>query len=120
MAVVLALTVSWQLALVTLIYTIIVDCIEGYVLSPRIMGRAVEIRPVVSLLAMIAGSELFGIWGAILAAPTIGLIQALVGAYWQYYQKTHQEEFPLKQLEQAANPQDEPTRPTTNKPALDE
>ena len=40
-AVVIALTVSWQLALITLIYTIIVDCIEGYVLSPRIIGRGV-------------------------------------------------------------------------------
>ena len=119
-AVVIALTVSWQLALVTLIYTIIVDCIEGYVLSPRIIGRAVEIKPVVSLLAMIAGSELFGIWGAILAAPTMGLIQALVGAYWQYYQKTHTEEFPLEQLEQTANPQDKSTLHAINEPAVDE
>ena len=102
-----------------LIYTIIVDCIEGYVLSPRIMGRAVEIRPVVSLLAMIAGSELFGIWGAILAAPTMGLIQALVGAYWQYYQKTHAQEFPLQQLEQAANPQEEPAQLVVTEPAVD-
>ncbi len=119
-AVVIALTVSWQLALITLIYTIIVDCIEGYVLSPRIIGRAVEIKPVVSLLAMIAGSELFGIWGAILAAPTMGLIQALVGAYWQYYQKTHTEEFPLEQLEQTANPQDRSTLHASNEPAVDE
>lgn len=118
-AVVIALTVSWQLALITLIYTIIVDCIEGYVLSPRIMGRAVEIKPVVSLLAMIAGSELFGIWGAILAAPTIGLIQALVGAYWQYYQKTHTQEFPLQQLEQAANPQEEPVPKMAVETAVD-
>jgi predicted PurR-regulated permease PerM len=119
-AVVLALTVSWQLALITLIYTIIVDCIEGYVLSPRIIGRAVEIKPVVSLLAMIAGAELFGIWGAILAAPTIGLIQALVGAYWQYYQKTHQEEFPLQKLEQAANPLEEPAQLVVTEPAINE
>src|SRR6266480_2034053 len=118
-AVVIALTQSWQLALITLIYTIIVDCIEGYVLSPRIMGRAVEIRPVVSLLAMIAGSEVFGIWGAILAAPTMGLIQALVGAYWQYYQKTHTEEFPLQRLEQAANPQEEPAQLVVTEPAVD-
>jgi len=118
-AVVIALTVSWQLAVITLIYTIIVDCIEGYVLSPRIIGKAVEIKPVVSLLAMIAGSELFGIWGAILAAPTMGLIQALVGAYWQYYQKTHTEEFPLQQLEQAANPQEEPAPKMATEPAVD-
>jgi len=119
-AVVIALTVSWQLALITLIYTIIVDCIEGYVLSPRIIGRAVEIKPVVSLLAMIAGSELFGIWGAILAAPTMGLIQALVGAYWQYYQKTHTEEFPLQQLEEKANPQEKPAQLAVTEPAINE
>jgi len=87
-AVVIALTQSWTLALITLVYTIIVDCIEGYVLSPRIMGRVVEIRPVVSLLAMIAGSEVFGIWGAILAAPTMGLIQTLVGAYLSHHRQS--------------------------------
>ncbi len=119
-AVVIALTVSWQLAAITLVYTIIVDCIEGYVLSPRIIGRAVEIKPVVSLLAMIAGSELFGIWGAILAAPTMGLIQALVGAYWQYYQKMHAEEFPLQQLEEKVNPQEEPTQSVVAEPAINE
>jgi predicted PurR-regulated permease PerM len=95
-AVVIALTQSWTLALVTLVYTILIDMLEGYVLSPRILARAVEIRPVVTLLAMIAGSQLFGIWGAVFAAPTAGLIQALVGAYWQYYEKAHTEEFPLE------------------------
>jgi predicted PurR-regulated permease PerM len=95
-AVVIALTQSWTMALITLIYTVILDCIEGYVLSPRILGHAIQIRPVITLMAMIAGSQLFGIWGAIFGAPTAGLIQALVGAYWQYYKKTHVEEFPVE------------------------
>jgi len=30
--------------------------------TPRILARAVEIRPVVTLLAMIAGSQVFGVW----------------------------------------------------------
>jgi predicted PurR-regulated permease PerM len=105
-AVVIALTQSWTLALITLVYTIVLDCLEGYVLSPRILGRAVQIRPVVTLMAMIAGSQVFGIWGAIFGAPTAGLIQALVGAYWQYYQKTHAKEFPVQQLVQAVIPQE--------------
>jgi predicted PurR-regulated permease PerM len=118
-AVVIALTQSWTLALVTLVYTILIDMLEGYVLSPRILARAVEIRPVVTLLAMIAGSQLFGIWGAVFAAPTAGLIQALVGAYWQYYQKTHTEEFPLQHLEHAANPQEELAPKMATEPAVD-
>jgi predicted PurR-regulated permease PerM len=93
--------------------------LEGYVLSPRILAKAVEIRPVVTLLAMIAGAQVFGIWGAVFAAPTAGLIQALVGAFWQYYQKTHAEEFPLEQLEHAANPQEEPVQKMLTEPAMD-
>jgi predicted PurR-regulated permease PerM len=119
-AVAIALTQSWTMALITLAYTILIDCLEGYVLSPRILAKAVEIRPVVTLLAMIAGSQVFGIWGAIFAAPTMGMIQALVGAYWQYYQKMHAEEFPLEKLEQAANPQDTLIEPVIAEPAVDE
>jgi predicted PurR-regulated permease PerM len=114
------LTQSWTMALITLAYTIVLDCVEGYVLSPRILGRAVQIRPVVTLLAMIAGSQVFGIWGAIFGAPTAGLIQALVGAYWQYYQKTHTEEFPLQQLEQAVIPQDNAVQAAITAPAVNE
>ena len=119
-AVAIALTQSWTMALITLVYTIVLDCLEGYVLSPRILGRAVEIRPVVTLLAMIAGSQVFGIWGAIFGAPTAGLIQALVGAYWQYYQKTHTEEFPVQQLEQAVNPQEPVAPAVVTEPAVNE
>ena len=103
-AVVIALTVSWQLALITLAYTIVIDVVEGYLLSPRIMSKAVEIQPVVSLLGMVAGTEIFGIWGGILAAPTIGLFQALVGAYWQYRKKTHAKNIPPEKIEQATSP----------------
>ena len=115
-AVVIASTQSWTLALITLAYTLAIDFIEGYVLSPRIMSKAVKIQPVVSLLGMIAGAEVFGIWGAILAAPTIGLFQALVGAYWQYYQKTHAKEFPPKEIEQATRPQKESAKTVVKEP----
>ena len=89
-------------------------------LSPRILAKAVEIRPVVTLLAMIAGSQVFGVWGAIFAAPTAGLIQALVGTYWQWYQETHTQEFPLEKIEQAVIPSENATQPTVNAPAVNE
>ena len=49
----------------------------------------------------------------------MGLIQALVGAYWQYYQKTHTGEFPLQKLEQAANPQEESAQVVVTEPAVE-
>ena len=37
--------------------------------------------------------------GVIFAAPMTGLIQAMVDAFWQSYQKIHSEEFLLEELE---------------------
>ncbi len=65
-----------------LVYFVVVHVIEGDVIGPRIMGRAVGIHPATGLVALVAGTELFGIWGALLAAPTAGLVQAIVTAAW--------------------------------------
>src|ERR1700694_3508524 len=44
------------------------------------MGKAVGIHPGVAIVALVAGSELFGIWGALFGAPLAGLVQAIVVA----------------------------------------
>ena len=55
---------------------------EGDVVGPRIMGRAVGIHPATGLIALVAGTELFGIWGALFAAPLAGLLQSILVAAW--------------------------------------
>jgi predicted PurR-regulated permease PerM len=83
LAVLLALTQGWQLALLVLAYFVFVHVIEGELIGPRIMGNAIGIHPGVALVALVAGTELFGIWGALLGAPIAGLIQAIGTAIWQ-------------------------------------
>jgi hypothetical protein len=53
------------------------------------------------------------IWylGVIFAASMMDLIQALVDAFWQSYQKIHAEEFLLEQLERIVKGSEEPTQP---------
>jgi len=68
--------------LLVLIYFIVVHVIEGDVIGPRIMGKAVGIHPATGLIALVAGTELFGIWGALFAAPVAGLLQAILTAAW--------------------------------------
>src|SRR2546427_10000780 len=75
--VLIALFQGWVLAVVVLAYFVVVHVIEGDLIGPRIMGRAVGIHPAVALLALVAGTELFGFWGALFGAPIAGLIQAL-------------------------------------------
>jgi hypothetical protein len=45
------------------------------------------------LIALTVGAELFGVFGAIFAAPTAGLLQAFFTAIWIQYRDTHKEEF---------------------------
>ena len=64
-----ALTSSWVDAVIVLSYYVGYHLFETYVLSPRIMRRAVEVPPVITIIAVIAGGALFGIVGALLAIP---------------------------------------------------
>ena len=83
-----ALTQGWLKAVIVLAYFVGVHVIEGDVIGPRVMGRAVGIHPAVALLAFLAGTELFGIWGALFGAPIAGLVQGLVTATWREIQRS--------------------------------
>jgi predicted PurR-regulated permease PerM len=78
-----ALFQGWVLSLIVLAYFAGVHIIEGDVVGPRVMGKAVGIHPATALIGLVAGSELFGIWGALFAAPLAGLLQAVGTAIWR-------------------------------------
>jgi len=98
--VLLALTLGWPYAVGVLVYFIIIHVLEGDIVGPRIVGQAIGLHPIVSLMALIAGAELFGIWGALFASPIAGILQALLVAFWAEWRKTHPELF-QKEEEQA-------------------
>jgi predicted PurR-regulated permease PerM len=91
--VLIALTQGWVIAVGVLIYFVVMHVLEGDVVGPRLVGKAVGLHPVVSLAALIAGSELFGIWGALFASPFAGVLQALIVALWINWRATHPEQF---------------------------
>ncbi|MGH2516278.1 MAG: AI-2E family transporter, partial [Ktedonobacterales bacterium] len=92
--VLLALTVNPVLALGVLLYFIIIHVIEGDVVGPRIVGRAIGLHPAVSIFALLAGAELFGLWGALFASPVAGVIQAICVEIWHEWRETHPQQFP--------------------------
>jgi predicted PurR-regulated permease PerM len=78
--IIIALFQGWVVAVIVLAYFAVVHVIEGDVVGPRIVGHAVGIHPATSLVALVAGTELFGIWGALFGAPIAGLIQTIATA----------------------------------------
>jgi predicted PurR-regulated permease PerM len=82
-SVVVALPSGAPRALLVLAYFVVVHVIEDDVVGPRVVGKAVGIHPATSLIALLAGTELFGVWGALFAAPIAGLLQAIAIAAWR-------------------------------------
>lgn len=67
-------------AVIVLGVVLVVQLLEGYVLHPLIVGRAVDVHPVVILLAVSAGALLGGIIGAVVAVPLVAVTHR-VAAY---------------------------------------
>ncbi|GAA1042649.1 AI-2E family transporter [Virgisporangium ochraceum] len=67
----------WQ-ALIALIIVIAVQQLEGHVLQPLIMGRAVAIHPLAVIVGIAAGVVLAGIMGALVAVPIIAVLNTAV------------------------------------------
>jgi len=55
-----------------------VQLVEGYYLTPRIVGHAVGLHPVVYMMALIVGANLFGFVGLLLAIPVTAVLKVLL------------------------------------------
>jgi predicted PurR-regulated permease PerM len=72
---------SWsKMAGVFIFYAIYVN-IENAILIPRIMRSSVNLMGLTVLIALIAGTEIAGIVGALVAVPTAALVAVLVDEY---------------------------------------
>jgi predicted PurR-regulated permease PerM len=79
LAVVVALIAKgWIYALITLGLVVAVQQLEGHVLQPLVMGRAVSIHPLAVVLAIAAGGVTAGVVGALLAVPAVAFFNSAV------------------------------------------
>jgi predicted PurR-regulated permease PerM len=81
-AVLIALFQSPGLALWVVIYFIILQQVESNVIVPRVSGHAVGLHPLGVLLALLAGVELGGLGGALLAVPVAGVLYVMALALY--------------------------------------
>lgn len=77
-AVLVALTVSPQTALFTLIFFLLQQQVENHVLVPKVMERQVGVSAVFVIIALLIGGSVLGIIGAVLAVPSAAIIQVVV------------------------------------------
>jgi predicted PurR-regulated permease PerM len=77
----------WQLLGVGLAYALI-QMLEGFVITPRVVGKTVGLSEIWVLVALFVGGEIFGFLGILLALPTAAVAKIFVTRGVQYYRTT--------------------------------
>ncbi|MGI8594734.1 MAG: AI-2E family transporter [Solirubrobacteraceae bacterium] len=73
-----ALAQGWVPALIVFLLLLVYHLVEGYTLRPIIVGRALKLSPLAVLIAILLGTEVAGLLGALVAIPIAGSIQVVV------------------------------------------
>ncbi|MBN1137348.1 MAG: AI-2E family transporter [Anaerolineae bacterium] len=87
----LPLSNFWFAVLVVSLYTL-VQQVESAFLVPRIMGRRMQLPPVIVFIGVLAGGLIAGVLGILLAAPVLGTLRVLLK--YVYAKLLDQEPFP--------------------------
>jgi predicted PurR-regulated permease PerM len=80
---------NFPLGLIVWVAVLIVyQQIENNLVQPFVYGRAVQLHPLLVIIAILIGGALLGILGALVAIPVAAAVQAVVRDYWRFSRPT--------------------------------
>lgn len=88
-------------ALFFLIYVVVYQQIENYLLAPRITARTMALHPAVAFFAALAGGSISGLLGAFMALPAVAILQATISTYMTRHEVV-ESELTREEVEQVA------------------
>jgi len=71
-----------DLALYVVILVVITHVLDDVVFQPFVLGSAVNVHPLVVVIAIISGSLIMGLWGMLFAIPTVVVIKTAVATFF--------------------------------------
>lgn len=69
--------------LYTLIVLLVLQAIDGFVITPAILGQALDLKPTIIILVTIAAGIIFGGWAVLIAAPAAAIIKLAYDIFWR-------------------------------------
>ncbi len=72
-----------DLALYVVILVVIIHVLDDVVFQPFVLGSAVNVHPLVVVIAIISGSLIMGLWGMLFAIPTVVVIKTAVATFFE-------------------------------------
>lgn len=79
---------GWTQVLSVALVFLIVQLIDGALITPRVIGERVGLHPMVVVLSVIAFADWLGFWGVLLAIPIIAIAKVLLEAALPYYRQS--------------------------------
>lgn len=81
-AIAVAFTISWKVAIAVAVLYVLINQIEGNLITPKLQGNAVRVHPILIFFGVIGGTQIFGLVGAIMAVPVIAVIRVVSEFFW--------------------------------------
>jgi len=76
---------SLSAALVVIMAFLLIRMIDDTLVSPNILGRSLEIHPLLVIIAIFIGGEMFGLMGLLLCIPVTGIIKVTIQElHWSF------------------------------------
>src|SRR5262249_50332473 len=72
-----------DLALYVLILVVLTHVLDDLVFQPFVLGSAVNVHPLVVVIAIVAGSLIMGLWGMLFAIPTVVVVKTAVATLFK-------------------------------------
>lgn len=79
-------------ALIVISFYALVQAFENYMVVPQVLGEAVQLHPLIVMTGVIAGASIFGLLGALLAAPVIATAKEI--AQYMHHKMMDEDPFP--------------------------
>ncbi len=74
----IAATMSTKVVIALLISLFVIQLIESNLVSPYIMGKSIQIHPIVIIFALLLGGQLGGVIGMIVVVPVLTVLRAIM------------------------------------------
>ena len=87
LSVILQFGIGMELVIVLIVFGI-GQVLEGFFLTPRLVGERIGLHPVAVLFALLIFAQLFGFFGVLLALPASAIVLVLVRFAWSLYEQS--------------------------------
>src|SRR3954453_18334478 len=83
--IVVAFAAAFPIGLIVWVAVLILyQQVENNLVQPFVYGKAVQLHPLIVIIAILIGAALLGVLGALLAIPAAAAVQAVLRDYWRF------------------------------------